>query len=120
MSSVTQNTQRPASSMMATLRHARYIISDNPVTGLAFGLFVIIVFLALFAPFIVPHDPLASNTAVALKPPSAANWFASPSGTAGSTRRSSRASPRIAPAAPSATWARPSGSRRPSSSGSRA
>ena len=75
MSSVTQNTQRPASSMMATLRHARYIISDNPVTGLAFGLFVIIVFLALFAPFIVPHDPLASNTAVALKPPSAANWF---------------------------------------------
>ena len=59
----------------ATLRHARYIISDNPVTGLAFGLFVIIVLLALFGPYIVPYDPLASNTAFALKPPSAAHWF---------------------------------------------
>ncbi len=66
----------PASSgLMATLRHARYIIGDNPVTGLAFGLFVIIVFLALFGPYIVPYDPLASNTAFALKPPSAAYWF---------------------------------------------
>ena len=44
----------------------------------------------------------------------------SPSATGAGTRRSSRALPRTAPAAPSATWARRSGSRRPSSSGSRA
>ena len=66
---------RASSGLMATLRHARYIISDNPVTGLAFGLFVLIVLLALFGPYIVPYDPLASNTAFALKPPSAAYWF---------------------------------------------
>ncbi len=59
----------------ATLKHARYIISDNPVTGVAFGLFVLIVFLALFGPLIVPYDPLMSDTAAALKPPSAAHWF---------------------------------------------
>jgi peptide/nickel transport system permease protein len=64
-----------ATGLGATLRHARYVVSENPVTGLAFGLFVLIVLLALFGPFIVPYDPLASNTASALKPPSAAHWF---------------------------------------------
>jgi peptide/nickel transport system permease protein len=66
---------RASHGFMATVRHAHYIISDNPVTGLAFGLFVIIVFLAFFGPYIVPYDPLASNTASALKAPSAAHWF---------------------------------------------
>jgi peptide/nickel transport system permease protein len=61
--------------LAATLRHARYVVSENPVTGLAFGLFVLIVLLALIGPFIVPYDPLASNTTSALKPPSAAHWF---------------------------------------------
>ena len=75
MSSIAPSAPHASSGLMATLRHARYIIGDNPVTGLAFGLFVIIVFLALFGPFIVPYDPLASNTASALKPPSAAHWF---------------------------------------------
>jgi peptide/nickel transport system permease protein len=66
---------RPARGLSATLRHARYVIGENPVTGLAFGLFVMIVFLALFGPYVVPHDPLASNTTSALTPPSAAHWF---------------------------------------------
>ncbi|MFD2181606.1 ABC transporter permease [Rhodoplanes azumiensis] len=61
--------------LVATLRHARYVVSENPVTGLAFGLFVAIVLTALFGPFLVPHDPLASNTAMALQPPSARFWF---------------------------------------------
>ena len=29
----------------------------------------------MFGPLIVPYDPYASNTAMALKPPSAAHWF---------------------------------------------
>ena len=77
MSTVASSAPPPhaSSGLMATLRHARYIISDNPVTGLAFGLFVLIVLLALFGPYIVPYDPLASNTGFALKPPSTAYWF---------------------------------------------
>jgi len=59
----------------ATLRHARYVIGENPVTGLAFALFVLIVLTALLGPFLAPYDPLASDTAVALKPPSVAHWF---------------------------------------------
>ncbi len=59
----------------ATLSHAHYVISGNPVTGIAFGLLVLIVVAAVFGPWLVPHDPLASNTTVALKPPSLRNWF---------------------------------------------
>ena len=64
-----------ASGLAATFKHARYVIGENPVTGFAFALFVLIVLAALFGPHIVPYDPLASDTAVSLKPPSGAHWF---------------------------------------------
>jgi peptide/nickel transport system permease protein len=57
------------------LRHARYVIGENPITGLAFGLFVLIVVAAVIGPWIVPFDPLASDTVVALKPPTLVHWF---------------------------------------------
>jgi peptide/nickel transport system permease protein len=57
------------------LRHARYVISENPVTGFAFALFTLIALCALIGPYVVPHDPLASDTAATLKPPSLAHWF---------------------------------------------
>jgi len=71
----TPATPRRTSSFVATLQHTRYILGENRVTAFAFGLLVVIVFAAVFGPYIVPHDPLASNTMQALKPPSAANWF---------------------------------------------
>jgi len=61
--------------LAATVRHARYVIGENPVTGLAFALFVLIVLLALVGPYVVPIDPLASDTVAALKPPSLRHWF---------------------------------------------
>lgn len=64
-----------SSGFKATLQHARYILGENLVTAFAFGLLILIIFLAIFGPWIVPYDPLASNTAQALKPPSAAHWF---------------------------------------------
>ena len=59
----------------ALLRHARYVIGENPVTGLAFGLFLLIVIAAMVGPWIVPYNPLASDTSAALKPPSLAHLF---------------------------------------------
>ncbi|GAB4190394.1 MAG: ABC transporter permease [Thalassobaculales bacterium] len=61
--------------MRQTLAHARYVMAENPVTGLAFAMFALIVLCAVFGPFVAPYDPLASNTAAALQPPSAAHWF---------------------------------------------
>jgi peptide/nickel transport system permease protein len=61
--------------LAATVRHARYVIGENPVTGLAFALFVLIVLVALVGPTIVPIDPLASDTVEALKSPSLRHWF---------------------------------------------
>ena len=66
---------RPASGIAALWRHTRYVLGENPVTAFAAGLFLLIVIAAAFGPFIVPYDPYASNTAMALKPPSAAHWF---------------------------------------------
>jgi peptide/nickel transport system permease protein len=55
--------------------HARHVVSENPVTGLAFALFALILLAAVFGPAIVPYDPLASDTAAALQAPSARHWF---------------------------------------------
>lgn len=57
------------------ISHARYVISENPVTGLAFALFLLIAACAIFGPWIAPYDPLASNTMSALQPPSWKHWF---------------------------------------------
>ncbi|MCI4665526.1 MAG: ABC transporter permease [Neomegalonema sp.] len=59
----------------STLDHALYVLRDNPVTLIAFAMFALLLFMALFGPLVAPYDPLASNTDVALKPPSAAHWF---------------------------------------------
>src|SRR6202790_4790856 len=63
------------SGMAAIFEHTRYVLGENRVTAFAFGLLIVIVFAALLGPYIVPYDPLASDTAAALKGPSAAHWF---------------------------------------------
>src|ERR1700723_3337481 len=57
------------------LRHAVYVVVDNPVTGLSFGLFILIALCALIGPYIVPYDPLASDTSATLQSPSLHHWF---------------------------------------------
>jgi len=59
---------------VSALAHARHVLADNPVTGLAFGLFGLLVLAALAGPALVPYDPLASSDR-ALMAPSAAHWF---------------------------------------------
>ena len=93
-------TPRPSSGLAALLRHGRYVIGENRVTGFAFGLFLLIVLAAVIGPYIVPYDPLASNTAAALK---------------GRRRRSTGS----APTSSAATCSAASSSRRGSTSSSR-
>ncbi len=62
-------------SRWAGLAHARWVATENPVTAFAFVLFALLLLLAIFGPWIVPYDPLASDTANALQGPTAAHWF---------------------------------------------
>ena len=55
--------------------HVLYVLRDNPVTLIAFAMFALLLLMAFFGPSLVPYDPLASNAAVALQPPSWAHWF---------------------------------------------
>lgn len=63
------------SGLVAILEQTRYVLGENKVTGFAFALLILILAAAIFGPYVVPYDPLASDTAVALNPPSAAHWF---------------------------------------------
>ena len=55
---------------IARLRGA---LSDAPLAALA--LFTLLLICAIFGPWIAPYDPLATDAAIALRPPSAAHWF---------------------------------------------
>ena len=66
---------QPAPPTNSILRHAVYVIADNPVTGLSFALFMLIALCALVGPYVVPYDPLASDTSATLQSPSLHHWF---------------------------------------------
>lgn len=57
------------------LKHVIYVLTGNPVTLVAFGLFALILTAAVLGPSIVPYDPLATNADNALKPPTLLHWF---------------------------------------------
>ena len=63
------------SPVAALFRHSRHVLTQNPITAVAFALFLLILLAAVVGPYIVPYDPLASDTAQALKPPNAQHWF---------------------------------------------
>lgn len=57
------------------LAHFVYVLKSNPVTMLAFVMFAILIAVGVLGPAIAPYDPLASNAAKALQPPSLQHWF---------------------------------------------
>ncbi len=75
MSAAGLSETRPSSGLTATLQHARHVITENPVTGFAFALFLLLVLTAILGPSLVPYDPLATDSSVSLRPPSARHWF---------------------------------------------
>ncbi|MBY6046319.1 ABC transporter permease [Vannielia litorea] len=64
-----------AATLTAPLARLRYTLSGNPLTAVGFGLFALMIFLALFGPAIAPYDPLATRAVNALQPPSWAHPF---------------------------------------------
>ncbi|MFL1461794.1 ABC transporter permease [Roseococcus sp. DSY-14] len=60
--------------MSAAVLHARQVVGGNPVTAMAFGLFLLLALAALLGPALVPFDPVAA-AGPALQAPSARHWF---------------------------------------------
>jgi peptide/nickel transport system permease protein len=58
----------------STARHILFVLRGNPVTAIAAAGTLLLVLVAIFAPFLTPYDPIASDVAHALQPPDAAHW----------------------------------------------
>lgn len=58
-----------------TPNHILYVMRSNPVTMIAFGLLGMFLIMALLGPYIVPYNPMQSNTANAMQAPSWQHWF---------------------------------------------
>ena len=61
--------------MNERLALARYILAENPLNLVALALFLALLGCAAFGPSLVPYDPIATQTSIALQPPSLAHWF---------------------------------------------
>lgn len=55
--------------------HLLYVFRSNPITSVSLIAFLLIVFIALFGPSVVPYDPLYTDAAKRFQPPSAEHWF---------------------------------------------
>ncbi|MEX0954047.1 MAG: ABC transporter permease [Rhizobiaceae bacterium] len=72
LTSVPEPSENPSS---GSLGHVVYVLRENPVTAAAFGMFAFLILSALIGPHVVPYDPLATNAARVLQPPSLDHWF---------------------------------------------
>lgn len=66
---------QPVAVKSGALAHTLYVLRENPVTALSFGMFAFFIASAVVGPYLVPYDPLATNSAMSLQPPSLAHWF---------------------------------------------
>lgn len=64
-----------AGAIRERMQVVRHVVLGNPLNILAFGLFFLILLVAILAPSLVPHSPLKTNASYALQGPSAMFWF---------------------------------------------
>lgn len=65
-------TRRPR---FASWRKTAYQLGRSPLTVVGLAIMLIVVFLMLFSPWLVPHDPNAIDLTARLQAPSASHWF---------------------------------------------
>jgi peptide/nickel transport system permease protein len=58
----------------STLRHTAWVLRGNPLTAVAAAGALFLALVAIFGPWLVPYDPVASDVPKALQPPSALHW----------------------------------------------
>ena len=70
-----QMTSAPTADRATALSRVREIVTSSPLVSIAAVVLVIIVLSALFASWVVPHDPVRLTPSVRLKPPSETYWL---------------------------------------------
>jgi len=70
-----QITSIPPAERVAALSRVREIVTSSPLVFIAAVILAIIVLSALFAPWVVPHDPVRLTPSVRLKSPSETYWL---------------------------------------------
>jgi peptide/nickel transport system permease protein len=58
----------------STAGHILFVLRGNPVTAVAATGTTLLVLIAIFAPWLTPYDPIASDVSIALTAPNAAHW----------------------------------------------
>ena len=58
----------------STVGHILFVLRGNPVTAISAAGTLLLVLVAVFAPWLTPYDPIASDVSIALAAPSAAHW----------------------------------------------
>jgi peptide/nickel transport system permease protein len=72
---MTEKSEHLATKSQGNFDHIIYVLRANPVTLIAFAMFALLIFSAIFGPALVPYDPLATNAQIALQAPSWDHWF---------------------------------------------
>lgn len=72
---MTDISSKPVVKSQGSFDHILYVLRANPVTLIAFVMFGLLIFSAVFGPMLVPYDPLATNATNALQAPSWDHWF---------------------------------------------
>jgi len=72
---MTEIPENPVAKAQGNFDHIIYVLRANPVTLIAFIMFALLIFSAIFGPALVPYDPLATNAQIALQAPSWDHWF---------------------------------------------
>lgn len=75
MTVFSENANTGSDSKSSSVSHILYVLKENPVTLIAFALFGFYVLSAIFGQYLVPYDPLASDSENVLQPPSLKHWF---------------------------------------------
>ena len=60
---------------VALLRATRYTVAENRLTLVAGGLFCLLLLCAALGPALAPYDPLTTDAAARMQPPTFAHWF---------------------------------------------
>jgi peptide/nickel transport system permease protein len=61
--------------MNKIIKHSVYVITENPVSLVAFVLMFCILFVGIFGSALAPSDPYHTDPSLSFKPPSSEHWF---------------------------------------------